>query len=79
MKLLRIDDTETRSLCWSTFGRIICEQASDQDDYGDDDFEDDDSEMSVDDEEPLSKVERAQNVVMKRLVEEGAWVYQLQL
>jgi hypothetical protein len=75
MKLLRIDDAETRSLCWSTFGRIIAGTGSDgdEDNYGDDDFEEDDeAELSDNDgDESLSKADKAQNAVMKRLVEEG--------
>ena len=72
MKLLRINDAETRSLCWSTFGRII-ENApgTGGDEYGDDDFEDDEEESESDGNTTLSKADRAQNAVMKRLVEEG--------
>ena len=60
MKLLRIDDQQTRSLCWSTFGRIIADssgakpvvKSSNDDEYSSDD-------------EPNG------NAVMSRLVEEG--------
>eukprot|EP00946_MAST-07B_sp_MAST-7B-sp1_P004016 g4016.t1 len=73
MKLLRIDDAETRSLCWKTFGRIIVDTGSEGDDnYGDDDFEEDDrDDASDEDDDKLTGAEKAQNKVMKRLVEEG--------
>jgi hypothetical protein len=75
MKLLRIDDAETRSLCWSTFGKIIADTDGGDDDddkYRDDDFEEDEAEASdAEGEHTLSKADKAQNAVMKRLVEEG--------
>ena len=58
MKLLRIDDPETRSHCWSTFGRIIVDSSAPKvvERKGDD---------SDSDDEPQG------NAVMSRLVEEG--------
>ena len=61
MKLLRIDDQETKSLCWSTFGRIIAESGNNTSGSKNNDTNDSES----DDEENQG------NKVMSRLVEEG--------
>ena len=61
MKLLRVDDQETKNLCWSTFGRIIAESNNSASQTM---LEDNEAESEEEDEDQG-------NAVMSRLVEEG--------